>query len=362
MLIEFTKEAINKLNNYSHPLDSAWHNTNAILRSMVDYLHIVYLDRESIEKLLTYELIDRDNKILLTWLKNHFLDLSAIKKIVHEQVLITDGEEGVIVENSVRKYKLSLTREYKFLATRLLTENELDYSFYMNVSNFMDTKPNQCDVCLENVSFHGGNVGSSMLTTNNDKYFFLCIVDSDKKNKGSLVGSTCHKAMETISQLRFKNLPNNLLVPEAREKENLFPFTIYLKWATEERGWIEVILENCTEEMMRYVDIKDGLKGDWDPEVINEDDFLKKCDSKRLLQRKKIFGKKKYIVEGIGKNYLDEVSREFFGDENYKNIQRITNRKKVFGKQEYILIEWEKIAQCMFDFGCCMSKKIKYSA
>ena len=333
---------------------------------MVEKNHLVYLDRSSIDRLMSYEFVEYNNKILLQWLKNNYLDISAIRAKVKTKVVITTNIEKK--ESSI--FYLSVIKENKFLKTKLLTENESDCEFYLKIYNFLNSD-SKFSVKIENDSFHGGNVGAAIKVVNKDKYFVLCIADSDKQYQDSENGDTCKKAATTVLNLNNSPIPLDLYVAKVREKENLFPFKEYLKFCNPNvKLWVKAILTVADEEMLRYVDIKDGLVLEKDGVLIKHDkkwksvygNLIKYCQDRKLFSSINDKGHNYTGVNGIGKDILTTASESFFNKAKYKNLDGSTKIVKIFGDQIFILDEWKELAKKIFDYGCCLSEKTKLNA
>ena len=82
-------------------------------------------------------------------------------------------------------------------------------------------------ICLENDSFHGGNVQSKILQIAKENRIALCIVDSDREMKGRTRGSTFGGANKVYSKIKDDHV---FVLRElvSREKENLLPPYAYL--------------------------------------------------------------------------------------------------------------------------------------
>ena len=107
--------------------------------------------------------------------------------------------------------------------------------FFVNIYHYIINHKNEWHtIKFENDSCHGSNVVSKIKQVADEKRFAICILDSDRDMKGSKIGDTYKGAKNVL-----KNKKNNYLVCledlKVREKENLFPPSIYKLFCEEKR-------------------------------------------------------------------------------------------------------------------------------
>lgn len=361
MFIEISKEVAVQCAKISDPLDELSLTINAILTSMVDRKHIVFINSESIDIIQKCTWLNPSNKIAVQWIKNKQIDLYAIKNKSATKIIVTLDEYNEVDGTILMPFKtLRKLTESKFLC-----ENETDYDFYVNIYKFFNNN-NFYSVCLNNCSFHGGNVELTIKKESLNNSFILCFVDSDKEYINGKKGATCKCAIAAINNIR--NLPKLLYVTNGREKENLFPFSYYLKRANDKKVWIKSILEVCraNEDFLRYVDIKDGIK----VKRIKDNRYIENYQEllERLMQNKfcsltciDSCEDDDYCIKGIGADFLAEIQNDFFSEYSYNLIQNTNKKDEIFGNQSFIIHDWKEISQLIFDFGCCLSDNINFN-
>lgn len=373
MWIELPDEIENYICNISNSVCKASLAINNLLNSMIAGKHIVYLSRNLIDKLLDLEYIDRRNKDYYKWVKQHYISIYAISDIIEYSVKIVVDSDRVVLNGKCYQVPLEYFADCR--ETKLLTENETDGMFFVNIYHYIINHKNEWHtIKFENDSCHGSNVVSKIKQVADEKRFAICILDSDRDMKGSKIGDTYKGAKNVL-----KNKKNNYLVCledlKVREKENLFPPSIYKLFCEEKKDFLEVLTQfENDEKLVGFFDIKDGIKykkykiKGWEEYyeiVINS------------LQEKKIYklpkSKDKYngdfvCIEGIGDKLCDRIvnfmleNKCLLCGQNNKTVISKSNikiiREKYKGRKflpKYMLMEWKRISSLLFTFGCCIN-------
>ena len=373
MLIEFTDDFINQLNKMEY-LDNVWLLLNNILHNTLHYHHIVFATIQGIEMLLGSNEIDNSNKKVLGWIKNKIQDLNALKNKVKIILRLSFVSSSKKQEDNKTIYYLNVYDVDEFKESVFVTENPSDYDFYLKIAKWF-LNFNNYDISISNSPSCGSNAEQVIISNNKEEKFVYCLFDSDRDSLNAKAGDTYKNAKKGANKRVNKNYPFQLDILEAREKENLFPFTQYIndtKIGKKERELLKLI-QNESEEIQKFFDIKDGIKKkrirdkryqDWQAIYF---DFIQKCEKMNLCDicncqkdscRDCKDSDEEYI-HGIGDKILQRVSDNFF--EKYdKKITNIEIIDKIFGNQHYILLLWQSIADVIFSFGCCLSRSIKF--
>ena len=363
MFIEISKELAELISQeYSTGVSQISDAINSLLDSMYKRKHIVMLNRDALFILKKCESLSLSSQIVLQWIENHYYDINAIKKKVAISVVLIPEVQSYIQGNV---YYLSIFACEEFFQTELLTENDDDCIFYKNIYSFFNPSKKVFDVSLHNNPFYGGNVAARIKSEYEEKKFFLCIVDSDKEYSADAKGSTYQGANNELKEHKDEILPHDLYVLNVREKENLFPFHFYKSNCSEQNKFIDSILMYATEEVFRFIKIKEGIKikrikeadSVWDSLY---GDIIKDCKRKLIY----IYTAKddECCIKGINSRALKRASDPFFSNNNYNSLQEQTKLDTIFGKQSFIIEEWKEIAHKLFDYGCCLSRNVNFLA
>lgn len=191
----------------------------------------------------------------------------------------------------------------------------------------------------------------------------LCVVDSDRDYIGGKRGETCRQAEKVFR--RLANTVGLLYVTNSKEKENLFPFTLYAENSIDKKPWVDSIINSCkNEETLRYVDIKDGIKFKrLEDKIFVEkyEDLLDNIKINRLCEAACVDESNEYCIKGIGSSLLKTASDSFFEKNSYKITSDSTKFNKIFGLQSFIINDWKEISQHIYDYGCCLLQSTRFN-
>lgn len=195
----------------------------------------------------------------------------------------------IVLDNpEVSKHELS----YSFFAetktiqpTSFLCENIDDVKFYMKLVSiyYPDTFTSAC-------FYHGGG-GTTVdvfLYLKKQKVISLVILDSDVKYPGCVIGDTARRCK---NQYKEQTAYIEMKVLNVHEAENLVPLA-YMKSHTydkEGRKFLEKMSQRGLLHLMRYYDIKKGIRKDRAIENTNYLSFCKDLYEKLYPYRKNSF-------------------------------------------------------------------------
>lgn len=380
MWIEIEDEIEKDLNKINNPFDKKVVSINTLLDSMLKGLHIVFLSREMINKLCELPYISETNKCYMKWiLKNYVKIYSGGRNVIESKIIVLTGITEI--KKIGMNYRVPLEFFFNIKETKLLTENESDGSLFVNIYRAVFEKIDKInslyDIKLENDACHGSNVVSKIKQCAKDDRLAICILDSDKDMQGSRRGDTFQGANNAFKKIQNKHIIHLELL-KSREKENLFPPSIYILLYKEHPAFLDVLkqFEN-DEKIMRFFDFKDGIKykkyrlEDWKKyynDVIN------------LLIQNKIFKFPKseslddefICVDGLGEKICETVSHVVLGEDSSK-CQKILQEKNIPDRKKkqiekvqnnitdylpsFIMEEWRQISKLLFNWGCCIANK-----
>lgn len=379
MWIEIPDEIEGELNNINNPMDKSALAINTLLESMLKGQHIVYASRKLFDFIAGLDYISPANKAFICWIKQKYLYLYDCKNIIDYKIVVTVNIDVINVVNRV--YYVPLVYFHDLRETKLLTEHETDCEFFINIYKFIRKQQNTSDyfgMKFENDSCHGSNVASKICQIAKENRISICILDSDKEMQNAKYGDTYKGANKSYKKIN-KNHIVLLRVLECREKENLFPPSIYAVISEEHKQFL-MILDNFikNKRIIQYFDIKDGVKykkykikgwKEYYSEVIKQmsnagiyvvpgDDFTENIDE--------------FIcVKGIGDKICSSVCQILLENEQISNKvmsdigldnnqkQKILEIKENLKENlpEYMYKEWEQIYTDLFSWGCCISEK-----
>jgi hypothetical protein len=374
MWIELTEDIDKCLENITNPMSKYAIALNTVFDSMIKGLHIVYASRKRLDNIQKADYINPSIKYFIEWIKCNYVYIYSCKSIVDYKIIITLDSEIVVKGNT---FYVPLIYFYDFRETKFLTENESDADFFRYIYEFIRKDKKIADmysICLENDSFHGGNVQSKILQIAKENRIALCIVDSDREMKGRSRGSTFGGANKVYSKIKANHV-FVLRELESREKENLLPPYAYLLICKEKKDVLQA-LNACkeNEKIIRYFDIKDGIKlGVFEDKVWQNyyKDLIDKLNNLGAIHQPASNKDKKFVcIDGIGGFLCEEACRVYLDEKevsediiNKRNIDEetkelIRNLRMSFKENlpTYMYKEWEEIHKIMFSWGCCISK------
>lgn len=387
MLIELTDDFICLLRS----VDSEYEKNKALLlidnllQQVILHHHVVFASTFSIDILQKEEKISYFGRLVLAWMKKKILDLNSIKQETRIVAELAFGKSTFFSENNNTRrvhYLINVFDLDEIKESVLITENMLDYNFYLNIAKWIRSSTFY-DFYLKNIASNGANADKTILTRDKEKDFSCCIFDSDKDFKEAANGSTLKNAINGEKQRVNKYIPFYIYALPAREKENIFPFNEYLVESNIEpttRELISLLSDQIDEELQSYYDLKDGIKYKklkdcnhkprWEELYVP---FIRECIDKKICDHECAcksceqetciacsYADKKYIP-GIGDKLLAVAAEKFF--DRYPTKSAIcTIIDEIFLNQKFILNIWQAISDLLFNFGCCISGSINFIA
>ena len=350
---------------------------NTLIESMLKGQHIVYASRRLLDKIEKLPYINPSNKAFICWVKQQYIYIYGCRDIIEYKIEVTTISDIIYVEE--KKYVVPLDYFYDFRETKLLTENETDGTFFEHIYHFIrkNKKMNNIySVNFENDSCHGANVASKITQSAKENRIAICLLDSDREMRGSAMGATYRGANKSYNKVK-KNHIMLLKALESREKENLFPPSVYMVLCEEKKDLLMILNQFVGEEnLIRYFDIKDGVKykkckiDGWEEYYKILIDELIKAGIYKLPEKEDI-GEDFVCVEGIGDKICDVACQVFLTEE--ENSEEILSRRGVAEKNKqkvremrksvkdilpnYMYTEWEQIHNLLFSWGCCIAEK-----
>lgn len=377
MWIEIPDEIDEYLSNIDDAMSKASLAINALLESMLRGQHIVFASRGLLNKISNLSYINPSNKAFICWIKQKYIYLYGCRDIIEYKISVTTDTDVISIVDNI--YKVPLEFFYDFRESKLLTENESDGEFFIDIYNYIKKNKKIGDfysVKFENDSCHGANVASKITQNAKENRIAICILDSDREMKGSKVGATYIGARRSFNKV--KN--NHIMLLEkldAREKENLFPPIIYMLLCEEKKVLLMVLHKFIEEEkIIKYFDIKDGIKykkykiNGWESYYKAVIDELIRAGIYKLPQQNEEEKDDFICIEGVGEKICDVVCKvlleEEVNSEEILNKRGMSEEKKEKVREirkslkdilpEYMYTEWEQIHKLLFSWGCCISE------
>lgn len=378
MIIELTKEFVGEVLKETDELkkEKAIVVMNSAFSHMYHHHHVVCCNVGDVDELLKLRGLGIEAQLSLNWIKRKILDVNALKAkascIVRpgyddNQVVQVDGKEIFIV---------NVLKVDEIKESVIMCENESDARFYLNVFNWLNESAIS-SVSLSNVPYGGGG-GEAILSVGKENKAIFVVADSDKDYNSASYGSTYKGVKEKVKEVKKTAVfPIELYAPNVREKENLFPYLQYKSAPSisgPKKKVLELLGEEMNEEILRFFDIKDGIKrkklkdATWKGKY---DFFLQKCIDAKIINdistcsgcvddcdAKGCEHKKEELLPGIKKekgDILESVSKDFFKNSTKKTISD-TDLDKFLGNQGFIIDEWASVADKMSSYGCCIKE------
>lgn len=377
MWIEIPDEIEEYLFNIDDAMSKSSLAINALLESMLKGQHIIYATRELLDKISKLPYINPSNKAFICWIKQQYIYLYGCRDIVEYKIRVTTDADVISVIENI--YKVPLDYFYDFRESKLLTENESDGKFFVDIYDFIRKNKKIGDyysVRFENDSCHGANVSSKIAQNAKENRIAICILDSDREMEGSKVGPTYKGAKNSFNRVKNNHIMH-LKALDVREKENLFPPNAYMLLCEEKMPFLRVLHQFIEEEkIIKYFDIKDGVK--YKKYKINGWEQYYKAVIERLIQegiyklpQQEEEDKDNFIcIEGVGERICDVVCKvlleeEIKSEEILDKRGMTEDRKQDVRKMrkslkdilpQYIYAEWEQIHKLLFSWGCCISE------
>lgn len=378
MWIELPDEIEEYLSNINSAMNKSSLAINALFESMLKGQHIVFATRKLLSRIAELEYINPSNRDFICWIKQKYIYVYGCKDVVEYKIRVISQQNTIRIID--KTYEVPLEYFYDFRESKLLTENETDGVFFLDIYNFVRAQKrvsNFFNVKFENDSCHGANVASKILQNAKEDRIAVCILDSDREMKDAKLGDTYKGANNSFN--RIKN--NHIMLLKAlgvREKENLFPPAAYMLVCDENQILLKVLNHFAKEEnVIKYFDIKDGVKlkkyqiAGWKQyysEVIEE---LIREGGYKLPEIVDGCNPEFICIEGIGDKICDVVCKVLLEDENVckkvlkergipeEKRKSIMETRKTIPQllPEYIYDEWEQIHNLLFSWGCCISEK-----
>lgn len=377
MWIEIPDEIEEYLYNIDDAMSKSSLAINALLESMLKGQHIVYATRRLLDIISKLPYINPSNKAFICWIKQQYIYLYGCRDIVEYKIRVTTDEESISVNDNI--YIVPLDYFFDFRESKLLTENEADGEFFVDIYDFIRKNKKVGDfysIRFENDSCHGANVASKIIQNAKENRIAICILDSDREMKDSKVGSTYKGANKSFNKVKDNHIML-LKALDVREKENLFPPSAYMLLCEEKIAFLMVLHQFVEEEkIIKYFDIKDGIKykkykiNGWEQYYKAVIDEMTRVGLYKLPQQEKEDNDDFICIEGIGEKICNVLCKvlleEEIASEEILYSRGITEDKKQKVREvrkslkdilpPYMYTEWEQIHKLLFSWGCCISE------
>lgn len=360
MYLELTTNLINNLNQEDKQ------NLLNIFNSYNYGNHVLAFESRfpDIEELQKYFCEDGASKNTILNISNKHQDSKSLLKKINTYVKLEPSNsefKKTIVEesNKIIFYVPNNYFDNSLMSTSFVTENSDDAKFYKGLMNRIQADDNFRIIpqnILLNCTNDAGN-GSQIsnvftIKTFNEKRITFSICDSDKNNPNDTPKDTATKLKKAFEK-HSDNTISNILVLNAREKENLIDPGIYRKHDSFKnyRFLKEITLdENSEETVQKILYLKISANKD---ETI---EFLK-------IEKGLILGEKEDC--SIGKNGLEEIACDLIYTPQY--LTEIGKKRKskyndiyktLFNNLNSILFcEYERIAKDFMSWTCSFPRQ-----
>ncbi len=286
-IVEYLEKNKNKI-NYTNKVVVA---INSIIKSFAIKKHIMFANIEILEFLSENQLIEKFNKNVVLWLIQRYSSVGMFVNSVDKRVVAYKSKLRSDIYYLNDRYYVPIEKFISINCTQLLTENDKDAEFFVDIATEVNNKVfkfTNISIEYDGRSYSGGNIETVASEVVRKFNISLCIADSDKDYKDDDKGSTLIKAIEVVKKYE-KNNVISLLPLKVREKENLLPPILYIRILNHSKKFLDLLnkkLEN--EELLRFIDIKDGFKAKKFNSVNEKwhklyDDFLIECDAQGIL-------------------------------------------------------------------------------
>lgn len=381
MLIEIEDEIFQEVFKKEDPLDQNIMVLCSLFRSMLLCKHIVFASRKNLNMLVKNSGITSDIREFAQWILKEYVSVYACSSMVNIRAIASLSHDKVTYEEIEQKGKViyvPFSHFYDVNECKMLTEHESDSLFYQRISRYVYLKKKDrffYTIKYENDSYHGSNGPTKIAQVSQTHKLVLCFVDTDKAYHDGQRGSTYNGVKDAVTKAQ-KKIPIELMELPVREKENLFPPTIYYEFT--DNNLIKVIAETYPDdvEISDYFDIKGGVKYKL---IFSEeprwhsyyDKLIQTCEREGICNTALTKDDMdKYYLVGIGDKLCDGVSEVLLTDDENavnRNFTQFSDEKKnminaargeiMKRLPQRVEMYWEMIAGKVFDWGCCLSQE-----
>ena len=376
MFIKIENDVIDLLEKSKDQFDTCVMVIDKLFDSMLMGKHIVYSSAKNLKRITQVPLISERTRLYVSWILKEYPTIYGCKNIVDIYLLVSAKSSEVILNEDC--FQIPLEYALDIRETKLLTEHESDAKFYIELSKYIQKKQRIntfYSISYENDSYHGTNGKVKIEQVAESKRIVLCVVDTDKDYPEGSHGDTYRVVKKAVNSAKRK-IAIKLVELPVREKENLFPATIYKEFSG--NGLIHVISDNYSdnEVIANYFDIKEGVKY---KKYINRDEkwnkyfgeLLSDCINEEICNNKLTMGDgDKYYIVGIGDKICDGVvDALFLGDKalvkrHFNSLSEAQRERIMKNRQnmldslpEFVIKNWETLSQPIFSWGCCIDRK-----
>ena len=385
MWIELPNRTIEILNRIDNPMDTNITAINSLFDSMRRCQNIIFAEDQVLKFLEDHPLLSPTTRFFINWIRQKYIYIYEGYSSVQHKVIIDFEIPSVRREENNFLVPLSYFEEIG--ALKLLSENENDGDMFLNIFRHIAKKKKLSPyyfIRFENDAFHGGNAPTKIKQAAKDQQLILCIVDSDRDYPGGERGSTFKGARKAFNKVKYTHIIDFYELG-VRERENLFPPYFYNLIISDSHKLFDILesyIDN--ESLIKYVDIKDGIKYKKIAKFGGENgnkkwddfyrDFLEKCESESILLKPEDNTPCKddfKCIKGIGPNLCDllidiliELDEDKF-EQNFSKSEISRSKKDVIIDirkditahiPTYLLNEWTNLYKLIFSWGCCLSK------
>ena len=303
---------------------------------------------------------DETSKVVLARLIQEF-SFSAISGDITEYVEVGDWQKKTI---KIKDYRVTHMVPYKFFTdsghcqmTNIIGEDENDVKLYVHILNWYTASKNYF---FRYKREHGGGatMGRKITTTMQSDGFAIAIVDTDMRFCGDKIenNSTCYRCLEAYKAEHGKSVLR-LYTLHVHEIENILPFKI-VEELYEGKTHISEFkaLLNLEDEVLRYFDIKKGIKLA-DGQKPEYRDFAKRCYSNNealtaacefsqkvaIWSADKTNREKQVLYPGLGGDVLKTVIAHY----DTSDIGEVKPVLKPFQKREWNAIGKHLLNYCI---------------
>ncbi|WP_350343965.1 hypothetical protein PRVXT_000330 [Proteinivorax tanatarense] len=379
-VIDFIRENKEELNYCSKVIKSL----NTIARAYADKEHFVIGDVYTLEYLCKCELLENTSKRMFTSISSQYVFIAGLQDRLNCKVVAHKKGNNFFKEGN--EYWVPIDRFEKLRESYLVSEDLSDCGFYESLcKKMMRGKRNFDGVNLkffpDSCSGNQADRTVTSLLQRGHEAFILLIVDTDKDHHESRPGPSFDEALKVYKKTKTSNVIK-LHEMKLREKENLVPPSLFLLIENPPHEEILRFLSELEpypeyENVLRYLDIKDGFKvGTYIGRGLYEN-VIKGLETENLLACSLTNDNNKTIFNGIGNKVLEnkfqkqvleggllsiikekeklleegkEIPRNVLVELNYK----YNKSKELFASlPTYIEEDWHQLCEDIVSWGCC---------